>query len=61
MALFRKLVTLAITTGLAKKAWDSYRRNQGVAATGTSRARDLGERSATTVQPKRSTQRPDAD
>ncbi|MEJ7930744.1 hypothetical protein WG922_12230 [Ramlibacter sp. AN1015] len=32
MALFRKVVMLAITSGLAKKAWDSYRRKSPVEA-----------------------------
>ena len=32
MALLRKAVMLAITSGLAKKAWDSYRQKNPVAA-----------------------------
>lgn len=27
--MFRKLILLAITSGLARKAWDSYRRKGG--------------------------------
>lgn len=32
MALFRKAVMFAITSGLAKKAWDSYKQKNPVAA-----------------------------
>ncbi len=32
MPMLRKLVTLAVTTGLAKKAWDAWRENKAVAA-----------------------------
>ncbi len=32
MPMLRKLVTLAVTTGLAKKAWDAWRGNKAVAA-----------------------------
>jgi hypothetical protein len=41
MALLKKAVMLAITSGLAKKAWDAYRRNKPVQA-GRARA-DLKE------------------
>ena len=45
--MLRKLIMFAITSGLAKKAWDSYQGNRGMAATGgTARPR------ATTVKPK---------
>lgn len=32
--MLRKLIMFAITSGLAKKAWDSYQGNRGVAASG---------------------------
>jgi hypothetical protein len=32
--MIRKLIMFAITSGLAKKAWDSYQGNRGVAASG---------------------------
>jgi hypothetical protein len=32
--MLRKIIMLAITSGLAKKAWDSYQGNRGVAASG---------------------------
>jgi hypothetical protein len=37
--MLRKLVTLAVTTGLAKKAWDAWRGNKAFAA-GDRRGRD---------------------
>ncbi|WP_167784745.1 hypothetical protein [Ramlibacter rhizophilus] len=37
MALLRKVVMLAVTSGLAKKAWDSYRQKNPLAA---ARAKD---------------------
>ena len=49
--MIRKLIMLAITSGLAKKAWDSYQQgNRGMAAS------DSGGRSrASTVKPKTKT------
>ena len=45
--MIRKLIMLAITSGLAKKAWNSYQQgNRGMASAGGSRS------NATTVKPK---------
>lgn len=42
MPILRKLITLAVTTGLAKKAWDAYRDKP--AASGTLRRESRTER-----------------
>ncbi len=55
MPLLRKLIALAVTTGVAKKAWDAYRGNNPTASaagrrvgdrTGQPSARDTDRRSA---------------
>ena len=52
MPMLRKLIALAVTTGIAKKAWDAYRSNSPTAAgrrsgdrTGRPSARDTDRRS----------------
>lgn len=43
MALFRKLVMFAVTSGLAKKAWDSYRqKNPGSANRAKANLKEAG-------------------
>ncbi len=44
MPLLRKLIALAVTTGVAKKAWDAYRGNSPTASAAGRRA---GDRTAT--------------
>jgi hypothetical protein len=47
--MLRKLIVLAITSGLAKKAWDSYKARQSTLAQGPGAAREPTHRRATTV------------
>ena len=46
--MLRKLIMFAITSGLAKKAWNSYQDNRGMASSGRAGSRTA----ATTVKPK---------
>jgi hypothetical protein len=58
--MLRKIIMLAITSGLAKKAWDSYQGNRGVAAsggTGRMRRTSTPVKSAKIITPQN---RPDA-
>ncbi len=65
MPLLRKLIALAVTTGVAKKAWDAYRSKSPTASdygrragdqTGRASARDTDRRS----RPRGGPSKPDA-
>jgi hypothetical protein len=63
MPLLRKLVTFAVTAGLAKKAWDAWRENKAVAAGGRggTAGPDRGKASASWRRDRREGERRDRD